>query len=78
MKYKHGGKEAGCDDGHALRRLRSGLLSLLLEESQQTDTGHLDDLVSDTGNITLCLSLSSESTDEDFVVLVWEDRRIAR
>lgn len=43
-----------------------------LPQSEKTDTGNLDDLETDTGNITLCLALSSETRDEDFVVVVEE------
>ena len=53
--------------------LRSGLLSLLLEECEKTDSRDLDDLETNTGNITLCLSLSTKPTDQNFVVLVCMD-----
>lgn len=53
-------------------RLRTGLLLLLLPQGQQTDTGHLDDLESHTGNITLGLALATETGQEDLVVLVNE------
>lgn len=43
---------------------------LLLPESKKTDTSNLDDLESDTRNITLSLSSSTETGDEDLVVLV--------
>jgi hypothetical protein len=43
---------------------------LLLPESKETDTRDLDDLESDTGNISLCLSSSTETRDKNFVVLV--------
>lgn len=52
--------------------LRAGLLLLLLPESEQTDTGDLDDLETDTGNITLGLALTTETGEEDLVVLVNE------
>lgn len=52
--------------------LRSGLLLLLLPQSAETDTGNLDDLESHTGNITLGLALATETSEEDFVVLVDE------
>ena len=52
--------------------LRARLLLLLLPQSQQTDTGHLDDLETDTGNITLSLALTTETGEEDFVVLIDE------
>ncbi|KAL2293148.1 hypothetical protein FJTKL_05138 [Diaporthe vaccinii] len=52
--------------------LRTGLLLLLLPQSEQTDTGNLDDLESHTGNITLGLALTTETSQEDLVVLVHE------
>ena len=55
-----------------MSRLRPGLLLLLLPQSRQTDTGDLDDLESHTGNITLGLALTTETSEEDFVVLVHE------
>ena len=55
-----------------VRPLRSRLLLLLLPQSQQTDTRHLDDLESHTGNITLGLALATETGQEDLVVLVNE------
>jgi len=45
---------------------------LLLPEGKETDTSDLDDLESDTRNITLCLSSSSETGDQDLVVLIGE------
>jgi hypothetical protein len=36
---------------------------LLLPEGKETDTRDLDDLESDTGNISLCLSSSTETRD---------------
>jgi hypothetical protein len=53
-------------------RLRTGLLLLLLPQSEETDTGDLDDLEANTGNITLCLALATESSEQDLVVLVNE------
>jgi len=50
--------------------LRTGLLLLLLPQSEQTDTGNLDDLETNTGDITLCLALATESSEQDLVVLV--------
>jgi len=50
--------------------LGSRLLLLLLPQSQQTDTRHLNYLESNTGNITLGLALTTEAGEEDFVVLV--------
>jgi len=52
--------------------LRSGLLLLLLPQSGETDTRDLDDLETDTGNITLGLALATETGEEDLVVLVDE------
>lgn len=52
--------------------LRTGLLLLLLPQSEQTNTRHLDDLESDTGNITLGLALTTETGQENLVVLVDE------
>ena len=43
---------------------------LLLPESEETDTRDLDDLETDTGNITLGLAATTETRDEDFVVLI--------
>jgi hypothetical protein len=43
---------------------------LLLPEGEETDTRDLDDLESDTGNISLCLSSSTETRDKNFIVLV--------
>ena len=43
---------------------------LLLPESEETDTRDLDDLETDTGNITLCLAATTEARDEHLVVLV--------
>ena len=47
--------------------LRSWLLLLLLPQRRQTNTRDLDDLESHTGNITLCLALTTETGEEDFV-----------
>lgn len=52
--------------------LRTGLLLLLLPESEQTDTRDLDDLETNTGNITLRLTLTTETGEENLVVLVDE------
>ena len=43
---------------------------LLLPESKKTDARDLDDLEADTGNITLGLAATTETRDEDFVVLI--------
>ena len=45
---------------------------LLLPQSEKADTGDLDDLEADTGNITLGLTAATETGDEDLVVLVDE------
>ena len=50
----------------------SWLLLLLLPQSQQGDTGDLNDLESDTWDITLSLTLSTETGQKDLVVLVNE------
>lgn len=52
--------------------LRTGLLLLLLPQGEQTDTGNLDDLEPHTGNITLGLALTTETSQEHLVVLVHE------
>ena len=45
---------------------------LLLPQSKETDTRHLDDLETNTGNITLGLTTATEARDKDLVVLVDE------
>jgi hypothetical protein len=45
---------------------------LLLPERSKTDTGDLDDLEADTGDITLGLAATTEAGDEHLVVLVDE------
>ena len=45
---------------------------LLLPESKKADTRDLDDLETNTGDITLSLTPATETGDEDFVVLVDE------
>jgi hypothetical protein len=52
--------------------LRSWLLLFLLPQRRQTNTRDLDDLESHTGNITLCLPLTTKTSEEDLVVLVYE------
>ena len=54
----------------ATRHLRPRLLLLLLPQSQKTDTRDLDDLETNTGNITLSLALTTETSKQDLVVLV--------
>lgn len=50
--------------------LRPGLLLLLLVKSEETDSGDLDDLEPDSGNISHGVSRPSETGDEDLVVLI--------
>lgn len=50
--------------------LRTGLLLLAEEESPQADTRDLDDLETNTGDITLGLTSTTETRDEHLVVLV--------
>ncbi len=45
---------------------------LLLPERQKTNAGNLDDLETDTGNITLSLTPTTEAGDQDLIVLVDE------
>jgi hypothetical protein len=59
-------------DQSAGRGLRPGLLLLLLPQRAETDTRDLDDLETDTGNITLGLALATETSEEDLVVLIDE------
>lgn len=42
----------------------------LLPQSKETNTGHLHNLESHTGNITLCFSTATETGNQDFVVLI--------
>ena len=48
--------------------LSTGLLLLLLEEGKETDTGHLGDLEADTGNVTLGVAGTTETSDEHLVL----------
>jgi hypothetical protein len=57
---------------HHAAALRSRLLLLLLPQRRQTNTRDLDDLESNTGNISLRLALTTESSEQDLVVLVYE------
>ena len=50
--------------------LRTGLLLLLPEEGRETHTRDLHDLETHTRNITLRLTLATETRDQDLVVLV--------
>ena len=43
---------------------------LLLPQGKQTDTRYLYDLETDTWDITLCFTLSTETRDEDLIVLI--------
>lgn len=61
-----------------MHSLRTGLLLLLLEEGRQTDTGDLHDLETHTGDITLRLTLATETRDEHLVVLCWLARRVRK
>ena len=54
----------------SLNTVHSSDSLLLLPEGKETDTRDLDDLESDTGNISLCLSSSTETRDKNFIVLV--------
>lgn len=45
---------------------------LLLPQSQQTNTRHLHDLETNTGDITLGLATATEAGDKDLVVLIDE------
>ena len=51
-------------------RLRTWLLLLLLPQGAETNTGDLDDLESHTRNISLGLTLTTETSEQDLVVLV--------
>ena len=51
-------------------RLRTGLLLLAEEKSPQTDTRDLDDLETNTGDITLGLTGTTETGDEHLIVLI--------
>jgi len=52
------------------RLLRTWLLLLLFPQSLQTDTRYLDHLKANTGDITLCLALATETSKQNLVVLV--------
>lgn len=74
---KHANKSPQAEIGqyfflHCIPLLRTGLLLLFFPQGKQTDTGNLDDLETNTGDITLGLALATETSDEDFVVLVHE------
>lgn len=66
--YDRGFSCATLDQPVDPRRTQSKAHLLLLPQRQQTDTRHLYDLESHTGNITLRLALSSETRDEDLYV----------
>jgi len=48
--------------------LSTWLLLLLLEEGEETDTGHLDDLETDTGDITLGVAGATETGHKDLIL----------
>ena len=52
--------------------LRTRLLLLFLVQSPKRYTSHLDDLESDSGNITDGVTLTTETGDQDLVVLLDE------
>jgi len=58
--------------GQATQPLRTGLLLLLLEESEKGDTRHLGDLETNTGNVTLGVPTATETGHENLVVLIDE------
>lgn len=45
--------------------LRTGLFLLLLEERNEGDTRNLDDLETDTGNITLSMTAAAETRNQN-------------
>ncbi len=51
-----------------LHDLRTGLLLLLLEESDECHTGNLDNLETHTGNITLGVTTATETSNENLQV----------
>jgi hypothetical protein len=53
-----------------IQNLRSGLLLLLLVESEEGNTGNLDDLETDTRNITNSATLTTETSNQNFVVFI--------
>ena len=50
--------------------LRTGLLLDLLEEGKKGDTSNLGNLETDTGNITDGVTRSTETSDQNFIVLI--------
>ena len=60
------------NSGQATQPLRTGLLLLLLEESEKGDTRHLGDLETNTGNVTLGVPTATETGHENLVVLIDE------
>lgn len=63
-------KEAGSMTGRT--RLRCATNLLLLPEGKKTDSRYLHDFKSHTWNVTLGLSTTAETRNQDFVVLVDE------
>ena len=56
----------------SVHRLRTRLLLLLSEERVEGHTGDLDDLEADTRNITNGVTLTTETSDENFIVFIGE------
>jgi hypothetical protein len=55
---------------NAKSNLRAGLLLLLLPQGKEGDTGDLDDLETDTGQISDGVAGTTETGDENLVVLI--------
>jgi len=62
--------EGQVSDG--TKRSRRTNYLLLLPEGQKTDSGYLHDLKSHTRNITLSLATTTETRNQDFIILVNE------
>ena len=56
----------------SVRRLRTRLLLLLLVQGEEGDTGDLDDLETDTGQIAYGMAGTTETGDEDLIVFINE------
>lgn len=54
---------------YCARDLSTGLLLLATEEGAQADTGHLHDLETDAGNISHGVTLTTETSDENLVLM---------